>query len=110
MFKVSDNPHKNFTYRTLQNYQLQHLALFFLMLMSSIQQGYVKIVAFKLLNNNWGHNLYALKCCHTRAPSWILSQAENLASFSLQDGATKWYYNHWTSQPACHPPSRQPNS
>ena len=26
--------------------------------------------------------------CHTRAPSWILSQAENLASFSLQDGAT----------------------
>ena len=30
--------------------------------------------------------------CHTRAPSWILSYAENLASFSLQDGATKWYH------------------
>ena len=26
------------------------------------------------------------------APSWILSRAENLASSSLQDGATKWYY------------------
>ena len=26
------------------------------------------------------------------APSWILSKAENLASSSLQDGATKWYY------------------
>ena len=24
-------------------------------------------------------------CCHTRAPSWILSQAENLASSILQD-------------------------
>ena len=30
--------------------------------------------------------------CHTRAPSWILSSAENLASSNLQDGATKWYY------------------
>ena len=28
--------------------------------------------------------------CHTRAPSWILSSAENLASSNLQDGATKW--------------------
>ena len=28
------------------------------------------------------------------APSWILSQAENLASSNLQDGATKWYYYH----------------
>ena len=26
------------------------------------------------------------------APSWILSQAENLASSNLQDGATKWHY------------------
>ena len=26
------------------------------------------------------------------APSWILSKAEILASSSLQDGATKWYY------------------
>ena len=26
------------------------------------------------------------------APSWILSWAENLASSSLQDGATKWLY------------------
>ena len=25
------------------------------------------------------------------APSWILSQAENLASTCLQDGATKWH-------------------
>ena len=40
------------------------------------------------------------KCCHTRAPSWILSQAENLASVSLQDGATKWYYFLvWTTHP-----------
>ena len=38
--------------------------------------------------------------CHTRAPSWILSQAENLASVSLQDGATKWYYFLvWTTHP-----------
>ena len=28
--------------------------------------------------------------CHTQAPSWILSKAKNLASSSLQDGATKW--------------------
>ena len=28
------------------------------------------------------------------------SQHENLASFSLQDGATKWYYNPWLSPPA----------
>ena len=41
--------------------------------------------------------------CHTQAPSWILS----LASFSLQDGATKWYYNHWLSQPANQPASQQ---
>ena len=41
--------------------------------------------------------------CHTRAPSWILSYAENLASFSLQDGATKWlYYAVGTD----HPPHR----
>ena len=44
-----------------------------------------------------------LKYCHTRAPSWILSFAENLASFSLQDGATKLYYNHWLSQPTSQP-------
>ena len=25
------------------------------------------------------------------APSWILSYAENLARFSLQDGATEWH-------------------
>ena len=31
------------------------------------------------------------------APSWILSQAENLASSSLQDGATEWCYSlAWT--------------
>ena len=33
-----------------------------------------------------------LSFCHTRAPSWILSYAENLASSSLQDGAMKWLY------------------
>ena len=49
---------------------------------------------------------YLLSCslpyCHTRAPSWILSQAENLAS-GLQDGATKWYYFLvWTTP---HPPT-----
>ena len=39
----------------------------------------------------------------TRAPSWILGQAENLASFSLQDGATKWYYFLvWTTYPPTH--------
>ena len=38
--------------------------------------------------------------CHTRAPSWILSQAENLTCFSLQDGATNWYYFlPWTTHP-----------
>ena len=34
------------------------------------------------------------------APSWILRYAENLASFSLQDGATEWYYFlAWTNHP-----------
>ena len=37
------------------------------------------------------------------APSWILSKAENLASPSLQDGATKWVYflkeNHQPTWP-----------
>ena len=43
------------------------------------------------------------------APSWILSYAENLASFNLQDGATEWYYNHsWASQPPSQPASRVP--
>merc|ERR1711888_383936 len=38
--------------------------------------------------------------CHTRAPSWIFSLAENLASSSLQDGATKWlYYAAGTTHP-----------
>ena len=36
------------------------------------------------------------------APSWILSKAENLASSSLQDGATKWYY--FLEEPPTHPP------
>ena len=27
------------------------------------------------------------------APSWNLSKPENLASTSLQDGATKWHYS-----------------
>ena len=31
-----------------------------------------------------------IRNCHTRAPSWSLSSAENLLSSSLQDGATKW--------------------
>ena len=39
------------------------------------------------------------------AQSWILSKAENLASSSLQDGATTWHY----SQPrTTHPPTRHP--
>ena len=29
--------------------------------------------------------------CHTRAPSWIFSLAENLGSSSIQDGAMKWH-------------------
>ena len=38
------------------------------------------------------------------APSWILSYAENLASFSLQDGATKWHdYVPATTHPPTHP-------
>ena len=39
------------------------------------------------------------------APSWILSLAENLASSSLQDGATEWhYYDHIPpTQPPTHP-------
>ena len=37
------------------------------------------------------------------APSWILSKAENLASSSLQDEATKWlYYLGVTTQPPTH--------
>ena len=36
------------------------------------------------------------------APSWILSLAENLASSSLQDGATKWLY-YLTKPPHPHP-------
>ena len=33
------------------------------------------------------------------APSWILSRAENLASTSLQEGATKWHNSEDTTQP-----------
>ena len=36
-------------------------------------------------------------------PSWILSKAENLASPSLQDGATKWEYFLKENHPATHP-------
>ena len=49
------------------------------------------------------------------APSWILSLAENLASSSLQDGATEWHYSlAWTpphpihrlrNRPTPHPPT-----
>ena len=46
-------------------------------------------------------DMQRLHYCHTRAPSWILSKADNLASSSLQDGATKWY-DH--VHPASHPP------
>ena len=50
----------------------------------------------------YGH--VAIEYCHTRAPSWILSQAENLASPSLQDEATKWlYYAVGTAHPPTHP-------
>ena len=44
------------------------------------------------------------------APSWNFSLAENHANLSLQDGATKWHYNHQdpanqpTSQPTSHHP------
>ena len=39
------------------------------------------------------------------APSWILSYAENLTSFILQDGATEWHdYVPGTTQPPTHPP------
>ena len=38
-------------------------------------------------------DMQRLHYCHTRAPSWILSKADNLASSSLQDGATKWLYD-----------------
>ena len=41
------------------------------------------------------------------APSWILSQAENLASTSLQDGATKWYY--FLQEPDPTDPTRPPS-
>ena len=41
------------------------------------------------------------------APSWILSLAENLASSSLQDGATEWHYSGTgtTYPPSTHPPT-----
>ena len=45
------------------------------------------------------------------APSWILSSAENLASFSLQDGARIGIGTiiiEQASQPASHPDSQQP--
>ena len=38
------------------------------------------------------------------APSWILSKAENLASSSLQDGATKWHHSDETTHQPSHPP------
>ena len=49
---------------------------------------------------NWHDFWY----CHNRAPSWIFSSAENLASSSLQDGATRWLYyvagtTYQTTQP-----------
>ena len=51
---------------------------------------------------NWHDFWY----CHNRAPSWIFSLAENLASSSLQDGATKWiYYVAGTTHPPTNPPS-----
>ena len=41
--------------------------------------------------------------CSNITPSWILSYAENPASFSLQDGATEWHdYERGT-----HPPTQQ---
>ena len=43
--------------------------------------------------------------CHTRAPSWNLSKAEYLESYSLQDGATKWLYN--AAEPNTHPPNHR---
>ena len=40
--------------------------------------------------------LFFLQYCRTWAPSWIFSLAENLESFSLQDGATKWHLSQLT--------------
>ena len=47
----------------------------------------------RALKQNWLLESYIVdwQLPHS-APSWILSQAENLASSSLQDGATKWHY------------------
>ena len=46
----------------------------------------------------------------TFLPHWALScnfsSAENLASLSLQDGATKWLYYQSASQPTSQPPDR----
>ena len=39
-----------------------------------------------------GHLLRTYDLLPHSAPSWISSYAENLASFSLQDGATTWHY------------------
>ena len=47
------------------------------------------------------HSFLSFQCLPHSAPSWIFSQAENLASFSLQDGATEWYY--YCQEPAVRP-------
>ena len=74
-------------------------------------ESHTSLLAAILLTECIQFSLYSIRkplfvlYCHTRAPSWILSQAENLASVSLQDGATKWYYFLvWTT----HPPPTHP--
>ena len=49
------------------------------------------VIIFDIFNNPV---CYLLPILPHSAPSWVLSLAENPASFCLQDGATEWYYNH----------------
>ena len=50
-----------------------------------------------------GPFLHCLAMLPRSAPSWILSYAENLASFSLQDGATEWHDYVRGTHPPTHP-------
>ena len=48
-----------------------------------------------------------LNFCHTWTPWWMFSSAENRASSSLQDEATKWLYHAaWTTHQPTHPTHR----
>ena len=54
----------------------------------------------QLVNNCCGN---PTKLLPHLAPSWILSYAENLASLSLQDGATEWHDYVLGTHPPTHP-------